>query len=270
MRRLILPVLIFFLALPSFIFAASSLSFSGGYVDFPDSDLPSTSSPRTLCFMIRTLSSSRQEIINYGTGASLAEQSFAVGYPSAGNLYLEQYDSDFSDSSAVDDGDVHTVCFANDGVDSFIYVDGDATASQEATLDTFLTGTALIGSRPASTFTFDGEIDNIAIWTSFLEAPDVTSYYSSICSYTAETNTADLYLPFDEGTGDEVTDQINSTVGTVIGSVTWGDDLAGCGDVGLPSFDSASLSDVSFALAIIIVLLFIMVLGFVFNITKKR
>lgn len=168
-------------------------------------------------------------------------------YTSFGVLYAEVWDDGTSNWTQIQGpasfptGSWTHVAFSWDGSAGNFYVNGTQTAGTISNTNT-IAASANFCVGESSVFTnqgFDGDIDEVRIWTCVKSAADVLADMSA--SHTGAEGGLALFWDFSDASGTTVTDlSINGNDGTLANGPVW---VAGVATSGAPSFVGCPPSD---------------------------
>ena len=148
------------------------------YVAASSTGLPTGNNPRTLACWIKTNQPNAGVILNYGSGTGHEVFIYVSNWDGAGNFYVGFRGNDFDSGIKVDDDEWHFVVFTFNGSLMATYVDGVAGVSQEDTTDTATGSNFYIGRRQDGLYSFNGSVDEVAIWSRALTQPEITALYN--------------------------------------------------------------------------------------------
>jgi len=256
-----------------------AITFDSGMASFYDANMPAGTSPRSICTQYRNSNQSRGTFMAYGEqGSATGEVShLEVGYPdTAGSMFWERYNADFYDQSvSINDGEVHNICYRYNGSDlSDFYVDGNTLASTDSTtLDSQLYGLATIGARGSiGSVQSDATFDNTFVYTVYKSDSELDSIFIDICDPISETNLVSFFR-YDEDTDNILQDASPSGYDAELtGGWSLSTGFMSCGGgtgTTTPPLSATStdalLGSLNFGIAIVIVLLFVIIIGYIFN-----
>ena len=142
-----------------------------------------------------------------------------------------------TDTIDLDDGEWHHFVLSYDGTLSGasrakVYIDGSALTNQGFSAPTSLSTTStnlLIGNTGNVVTHWNGEIDEVSLWTKALSSSEVTDIYNSgvPTDLTGEAGLAHWWRMGDNdgGTGTTVTDQVGSNNGTLSNDAVFVEDV---------------------------------------------
>lgn len=208
----------------------SALDFDGvnDYVDL-STDARGISTQVTASAWIKTSTSGvAQIVINKYNGVNGYHIIIATdGYAYMAGRDGGGYKSSGNSTTAVNDGEWHHVAGSinvSTGVWS-VYVDGVLESSASAGAGTTLASPATLTIGAYSTLYFTGEMDQVTIWDTALDAASIASNMNT-CMTGSETNVVGHYI-FEDGSGTTLTDQsasaLDGTLTNMDGATDWTD-----------------------------------------------
>ena len=153
------------------------------------------------------------------------------------HIYLVNIGFRSTDTIDLDDGEWHHFVLSYDGTLSGasrakVYIDGSALTNQGFSAPTSLSTTStnlLIGNTGNVVTHWNGEIDEVSLWTKALSSSEVTDIYNSgvPTDLTGEAGLAHWWRMGDNdgGTGTTVTDQVGSNNGTLSNDAVFVEDV---------------------------------------------
>lgn len=152
-----------------------------GYINVSGSDLPTGTTPRTLCAWVRSndtgVDGNADHIVNYGTAQNGQAFGFMLHTGDQWRFYGHGGAFDFG-SGVSADTDWHHHCVSYDGSLVIYHLDGAAVANASRTLST-TGGNMTFGLRPdlAAGNYFDGYIDEVMLFNRSLSAAQINVLY---------------------------------------------------------------------------------------------
>jgi hypothetical protein len=202
----------------------SSLKFNGNGQVLCSTSPITGSGDFTIIAMIKTSSSGkRQEIIDFG--AEQKNQSLFFYLTPEGFVRFDLYAVGGTNSTiAVNDGKWHQVAVVHNGGMIQVFVDGLPSGNSTIMSPSLVRGNTIIGAHLISDqYKFNGNIDDISIWSRALTKEEIT-YYRNIY-LKGDENGIVHYWTFDEATGSTTTEKITQATGTLT-NVQWSSDVS--------------------------------------------
>ncbi len=156
------------------------LGAEGGYAAFPDKNMPTGDSPRTLALWIKTAPCAHpQTPVAYGQPTKISQIALLI-YENDSVVTLAEYGNRYpagKGHTTVTDGNWHHVVLVYDGKRTLSgYVDGEQDSTAVRSFTTTLSGTAYL-SQPGSDYSFAGTLDEFMVFNKALTAGEVKDLY---------------------------------------------------------------------------------------------
>lgn len=145
-----------------------------------DNGFPAGSSSRTLSFWVKAPNSFTDEyncIFHYGTMSANAAFTIYSWYATSLGWDINGGFITYIPSSQAFDDSWHHIVILYDGSNAKIFVDATVKDTKAATLNTVLSGTAMIGKVNAGSVTMSGSIDDIRLYDRALSDVEISNLF---------------------------------------------------------------------------------------------